>query len=226
MNDRNKEIVQYYERLAKDYDKDRFGNSYGRYIDAQERRVLDALDIDTRKALDLPCGTGRLLDYAAHGADASENMLEVARERYKDKALTCCDAMDLPFEDHTFGTVITMHFLMHLDLETIRKVMLNVHRVLLPGGRWIVDVPSLKRRKLLDADNKGWHGNTALDYEEVESMVSGLFSVKSVHGMMMIPVHRLPDRVRMAFCGMDYRLAQINCLKGYSSYLIYELCKL
>jgi hypothetical protein len=31
-------IVDYYDGLAKSYDSDRFGNSYGRFIDRQERQ--------------------------------------------------------------------------------------------------------------------------------------------------------------------------------------------
>jgi hypothetical protein len=33
-------LVQYYDLLAGHYDAYRFGNSYGRYVDAQKRRVL------------------------------------------------------------------------------------------------------------------------------------------------------------------------------------------
>ena len=34
------QVVQYYDQLAARYDRDRFGNSYGAYLDVQERRLL------------------------------------------------------------------------------------------------------------------------------------------------------------------------------------------
>jgi hypothetical protein len=34
------ELVQYYDQLASHYDEERFGNSYGDYLDAQERCLL------------------------------------------------------------------------------------------------------------------------------------------------------------------------------------------
>jgi len=37
----NTAIHDYYEELASDYDVDRFANSYGRYLDGQERKILD-----------------------------------------------------------------------------------------------------------------------------------------------------------------------------------------
>ncbi|MCW4470491.1 hypothetical protein OGH69_16080 [Flavobacterium sp. MFBS3-15] len=36
-------ILDYYNALAGNYDTNRFGNSYGQFIDRQERQVLDRL---------------------------------------------------------------------------------------------------------------------------------------------------------------------------------------
>jgi hypothetical protein len=35
-------ILNYYNHLAKTYDENRFGNSYGKYIDEQERAFLNS----------------------------------------------------------------------------------------------------------------------------------------------------------------------------------------
>ena len=47
------EVVNYYDSIASSYDESRFNNSYGRFIDAQERRVKDQLipHLRTRKAI-------------------------------------------------------------------------------------------------------------------------------------------------------------------------------
>ena len=34
-------ILKYYDNLAANYDENRFGNSYGKYIDQQERSFLN-----------------------------------------------------------------------------------------------------------------------------------------------------------------------------------------
>ena len=59
-------VVEYYNDLSERYDLDRFDNSYGAYVDAQERRILRRwlAPMGQGKILDLACGTGRLLDLA------------------------------------------------------------------------------------------------------------------------------------------------------------------
>ncbi|HYH83657.1 MAG TPA: hypothetical protein VEX86_27930, partial [Longimicrobium sp.] len=59
-------IRDYYDALAPAYDRERFANSYGRYVDGVERGVLRAwLDGRAPSAVvELACGTGRFLDFA------------------------------------------------------------------------------------------------------------------------------------------------------------------
>lgn len=218
-------IIDYYNNIAAEYDHSRFKNSYGCYIDKQERTVLDKLNINPKQALDLPCGTGRLLNYADYGCDASEKMLEIANGHWPGKNLICGDARELPYEDNSFDTVITMHLLMHLDNDTIYKIMKEVHRVLRPNGRWIVDAPSYKRRKLTNCKSENWHSGSSMSIADVKQLILNRFEVKSVHGIMMFPVHRIPQAMRKPLCNLDYRLSQLAPLKEYSSYLIYELWK-
>lgn len=218
-------VVDYYDRIAADYDHDRFGNSYGQFIDTQERRVLDGLKIEVEGCLDLPCGTGRLTNYAAMGGDASEGMLKVARAHYPEKKFLLMDAMQTGLVDASVETVLSFHFLMHLDEETIMKVMKEVHRILKPGGRWICDIPSQCRRKLTARQSELWHGNTSMSVQNVHDRTVGLFEVKSVHGVMLMPVHRFPKGLRRPLCGLDYALANVAALREWSSYLIFELKK-
>ena len=59
-------IQDYYDKIAHKYDADRFGNSYGRYIDALEREILTTWlhGVKPENVLDIGCGTGRFLDFA------------------------------------------------------------------------------------------------------------------------------------------------------------------
>lgn len=221
----NDEIIKYYDNIAEDYNCSRFENSYGEYIDWQERNVLDKLNIDRRNTLDLPCGTGRLLNYADYGCDASKNMLKVAGVHWREKHLICSDARNLPYEDGTFDTVITMHFLMHLDAATTFEIAKEIHRILRPGGRWIIDLPSLKRRRLTNKKSDGWHGSNSMDIDDVRSLLSKHFNINSTHGIMLFPIHRIPSVLRKPLCKLDYRLSQVTGIKEWSSYIIYELWK-
>ena len=82
-------IERYYEQLAETYDEERFGRSYGRYVDQMERAVLSdwLAQVSPTDVVDLGCGTGRLLDFAMTGVDASAAMLKVAGRKHPDRQL-------------------------------------------------------------------------------------------------------------------------------------------
>ena len=219
-------VVDYYNQIASQYDESRFGNSYGQFIDRQERWVLDNLKIDAATCLDLPCGTGRLSNYAAVGADASEAMLDEARKRFPDHRFLQADATQTGFSDASLQTILSFHFLMHLDADTVQKVMHEMHRLLLPDGRWICDIPSRQRRSLTSRQPEAWHGNTSMDVQQMRQLTQGLFEIQSVHGVMLMPVHRMPKSLRPSLCSLDFRAANLPLLRPLSSYLIFELKKI
>ena len=220
------EVVDYYNSIAEDYDESRFANSYGKFIDAEERRILNKLiDLSADgKRLELACGTGRLTNYATDGLDASEKMIAHARKRHPDVEFREASACDTGYADEQFDLVYTFHFLMHIDEQTFRQVFDEVYRLLRPGGRFIFDIPSKKRRKLLHHKQTSWHGATAMDKADVESLTAGRFKLNRRFGIMMLPVHKLPERLRKPLTGVDYALAN-SFLKRYSSYHVYELIK-
>lgn len=76
-----KDIKEYYNKLASKYDQSRFANSYGKFIHIQEKRILTKYlgQLQNQKNLDLACGTGRFLNFASHGIDASEEMIKQAK---------------------------------------------------------------------------------------------------------------------------------------------------
>ena len=80
------QIVEYYDEIAPSYDEDRFNNTYGRFIDTQERKILEQLLSDQELIImDLACGSGRLLRYAGIGLDASTEMLQLAKNKFPEK---------------------------------------------------------------------------------------------------------------------------------------------
>ena len=113
---------------------------------------------------------------------------------------------------------------MHVDEDTVKQVFDEVHRILKRGGRFILDIPSKKRRRLLGHKQASWHGGTELSSRDIERMIAGKYLMKRRFGLMMMPVHKLPVKVRRPLQKVDFLLAN-SWLKEYSSYLVFELVK-
>lgn len=217
-------ILDYYDGLAKDYDTDRFGNSYGQFIDRQERQVLNRLLNKDETIIDLACGSGRLLNYAAYGVDGSSEMVRIAKSKFTDKEVYLSDAETLPFANASVDTIITFHFFMHLDEAKIWKILAECHRVLRPGGKVIFDIPSKKRRRLFNYKSNDWHGATGFSFKEIDESTKGRFAVKRTFGLMFFPIHRFPKGLRR-FLGRADALIASSFMKEYSSYLVVECIK-
>ncbi len=219
-------VVAYYDEIADTYDESRFGNSYGHFIDAVERRILDQLLPPnlSEQRLEIACGTGRLTNYATHGLDASTEMLIRARERHDNVTFVQAMADDTGFADESFDTVYTFHLLMHLKPAVIEGIFREAHRILKPGGRFIFDIPSKRRRRLLHHRQTSWHGGTELSTEDVRRLTGEAFSLHRSFGLLFLPIHKLPDGMRSWLVDLDYWLAN-GTMKENSSYLVFELVK-
>ena len=227
MEQNNKDaVVSYYDEIAGDYDESRFGNSYGRFLDAEERRILDRLlpPNTGERRLEIACGTGRLTNYATHGLDSSGEMLARAKERHKTVTFVQAMADDTGFPDEVFDAVYTFHLLMHLEPSVIQAIFREVCRVLKPGGRFILDIPSRQRRQRLGHRQASWHGGTELSTADVRDLCGDVFTLRRSFGVLFLPVHKLPEGLRRTLGGLDFALAN-GPLKENSSYLIYELVK-
>ncbi len=130
-----REVMRVYDEIAEGFDHTR-----GRPWPEVEL-------VDRDPVLDLGCGNGRHAGYLeARGyrvvcADISWGMLMVARRRVRE--LVQCDASALPFRDSSFGTVLYLATVHHLPREDRLRSMMEVKRVLRPGGRLIVSAWAL-----------------------------------------------------------------------------------
>lgn len=222
-----KPVIDYYDNLANDYDRDRFANSYGRYIDALERSILSQWLRDTAPATtaDFGCGTGRLLDYAHTGLDGSAGMLQVAAEKFPDRRLIHTDLTHLPLADGEMEHGICFHVAMHLDQPTLLAFLQEAARVIRPGGSLIFDIPSAPRRALSRRPRSGWHGDTDASIAQIKQWAEPQWSVRRWRGILLFPIHRIPAPLRPLFRGLD---AGIGCtaLARYASYYVIELQRL
>jgi SAM-dependent methyltransferase len=217
-------VVEYYNELADHYDLDRFGNSYGAYVDAQERRILrDWLEpVRHGSILDFGCGTGRLLDFATHGLDASPAMVQIARLKHPQKPVYCSPGLELAQMGIKFDAIFSLHVFMHLPLADIEVMLAMCRRQLRPGGLFILDLPTALRRKLTGYKPSGWHGATTLSREQVRSLAGNGWRYRATRGVLFFPIHRLPSAVRPALRLMDDLLG-MTFLKVLSSYTLYCL---
>jgi SAM-dependent methyltransferase len=218
-------IHEYYDRLAPDYDRDRFGNSYGRFVDARERAILREWLADTPPSdvVDIGCGTGRLLDFAMTGVDASAEMLRVASEKHPDRRLVQSALPNLALED-AFGAAICFHVFMHLSEVAIEAALTEIARVVRPGGRLIVDIPSAHRRALRPrrTSDTGWHGETAASAPDLGRWAAGRWRMLRRRGVLFLPIHRLPAGVRGRLGVVDALIGR-TLLGRWASYHVYEL---
>ncbi|MBW2294862.1 MAG: class I SAM-dependent methyltransferase, partial [Deltaproteobacteria bacterium] len=107
--------------------------------------VLDALRQRPRAAiLDLGCGTGlftrrireELRDTRVVGCDFSSGMLQHANRAYAEVEWVRGDALELPFTEECFDTVISteaFHWFAHP-----REAIAQIHRALAPGGQLLL----------------------------------------------------------------------------------------
>ena len=105
---------------------------------------LASLPTAGRLTLDVGCGEGRVtrdLRAAGHrvvGVDQSPSMIAAAREADPDGEYAVADAAAMPFEDGAADLAIA--FMSLMDMDDMAGAVLEVARVLEPGGRFVVAV--------------------------------------------------------------------------------------
>lgn len=219
--------VEYYNQLADQYDQLRFANSYGRYIDSFERSLLNEWlkDVDKFATIDFGCGTGRLLDFAMIGIDGSAKMLHHAIRKFPDRTLINCLITKTPLVNGIADAAFCFHVLMHLDIDALHLFLKEAARIIRPGGRLIIDIPSAPRRAIFSGNVSGWHAATSATLDDVAKWTEPYFEIKRWQGMLFIPIHRLPSWSRSSMMSLDAYIGRSR-LATYSSYYLIELVRL
>ncbi len=104
-------------------------------------RYLSENDLSSGKTLDLGCGYGwyaQLFSGDYIGVDNDEKRIAVACKKFPGKRFVEMSADKLDFPDGNFDLVIGFLVLHHLTDEHLGKALLEVQRVLRPGGKFLV----------------------------------------------------------------------------------------
>lgn len=131
-------MKDYYDRRAPEYDDWYLGT--GLYADRDRPGWEEELwevervvaELPPTRTLDVACGTGfltRFLRGEVLGLDQSERMVEIAFWRVPGGRFIVGDALALPFEDASFGRLLTGHFYGHLNPEERKRFLSEAHRV-------------------------------------------------------------------------------------------------
>ena len=151
--------------VAKHYDSERFTSWHGKLAHEMECRALryavDKYFTVAGTVLDVPCGTGRLLELFSEkrlnvvGGDISEEMLSIARRRFTKNPrflFQKCDVTDLPFNDEAVDFLLSFRLMCHLPKDVRRsaiKEMIRVtRRVLVINYHFDVKTPLMIFNKL------------------------------------------------------------------------------
>lgn len=218
-------ILKYYDNLAANYDENRFGNSYGKYIDQQERSFLNYFfkDKNYSKVLDLGCGTGRLLNFATHGTDFSEEMLNAAQQKYPEKILAKGEISQIPFNNE-FDCIFCFHVIMHQNKKETEAFLNECYSKLNKNGTLIFDYPTRRRRKVI-SPQEDWHAGNRFAPKEISELSKKRWIIKNTIGTLLFPIHRIPKGLRKYFLSLDIVLCK-TFLKNWASYHIAILEKI
>lgn len=126
---------------------DQYAHTSGKVLPRRLAATLSmAGDISGLRVLDLGCGRGELLRHclengaSAIGVDYAPNALVLARRILPPTGnrLVRADARRLPFGGNAFDLVFAPDIVEHLHPSELQRMLTEVCRVLVPGGRLIV----------------------------------------------------------------------------------------
>lgn len=221
----HQQIIKYYDQLASSYDENRFANSYGWFIHQRELGIITSLLTNTTGVTaNVACGTGRFMELAEIGIDASSRMIHQAKTKFPNKVFYTTEADNLPFENASIDTILCFHLFMHLSEQSINKIINECYRVLKPGGHLIFDFPSSTRRKMSPSKSQGWHGQTSFTPKWVKENHKTNWVTNDFQGILFLPIHRIPKSLRGYFLKLDRACHRLLPVK-YAQYIICSLYK-
>ncbi|MDB5311276.1 MAG: methylase involved in ubiquinone/menaquinone biosynthesis [Gemmataceae bacterium] len=173
-------IQSSYDRVAEEYACRISGELEHKPLD---RLLLDAFAERVRAsgpACDLGCGPGHVTRYlhergvSATGIDLSPGMVDAARRRNPEIEFTQGDMLSLPTADASLAGIVAFYSLIHFSCPEFVAALLEMRRVLRPGGLVLLAFHIGDQPVHLD---EWWGQPVSLDFE--------FFRTEEVTGMLL-----------------------------------------
>ncbi|VBB05539.1 methyltransferase type 11 [Lucifera butyrica] len=160
----------------------------------------DVCNIENPKMLDVGCGIGRHIIYAADmgieafGIDLSENAIRKAREWAaksglvdSEKRIIQGDIRNLPWTEETFDFAISHGVLDSMTFSTAKEAVKEIARVLKEGGLFYCDIISgddsshfreYAGEELVKAPHECGTIQSYFNFTKINELIHGVFAVK------------------------------------------------
>lgn len=199
------------------------------------RGLLERLSLSNAIILDAGCGTG----FAANTLKSAGTIigLDVSREALipgNKNEIPCVGSISaIPFEDNTFDLAVALDVLEHLEHES--KALLEVYRVIRPGGYLFVTVPACRRlwsghdialghfRRYSVRELNGLLIKAGFRVRNLSYAVAGVFPVAAVYRMLR-PKPNCGDAESDLFMIPRPLNSLLCCLMRIESWLAWRMC--
>ena len=143
--------TRYGDAKVKVFANDRYGTIGSAFLDNAITRDLKKL-VPGKRVLDIGCGAGHWSYTAAQfgaktvaGFDIQEEFVELAKQTTSELDnvhIQVGDAADMPYDDASFDVALSFFVTCNLPPKTFSKHFQELHRVLAPGGKAILLIPT------------------------------------------------------------------------------------
>jgi ubiquinone/menaquinone biosynthesis C-methylase UbiE len=221
--------------MAQSFENRRFGGPIGEYVAKSQARVLANMvgRIQDRSIVDVGTGAGRAAILMARGGarvtavDASEQMLEVARQRAADERLKIKfvrgDAHALQFTDRAFDVAICLRVLMHAPdwRRCLGELCRIAERLVIfdyPAAMSVALLESVSRRVVHTLGARTEAYRVISDRAIRQALRQSNFQVRSVHRQFVMPIqfHRAIGSRKFTIWSEDV-LDRVGLLKRLGS---------
>ena len=158
------DIQRYQDQKATKYEKVRMKQK--KWWEENKALIKMLSNENIEHILDVPTGTGRFLPlyedkkYTIIGVDASNDMLEEAKNKNTSAFLIEGNAFNLPFDDNTFDLSVCIRFLNWFDINDVNKLIKELKRVsntIILGIRLHKHMIKNEKKGLYRHDNQEFH---------------------------------------------------------------------
>ena len=98
--------------------------------------------------LDIGCGNGRNLNYKNQIMIGNDLSFQQLKQCSDNNCVIHCDMLKLPFKNESFDAILSIASFHHLsDTDSRHKCLLEIKRILRPGGKILLSVWSINQPK-------------------------------------------------------------------------------